>query len=251
MRRYSASDPFARALLSGFIASTAMQLAFALGCSAVLLLANGQAAGPASSWFQSLRNSGLVDLTRPALHQAIGLYFLVGLLWAVVYTHLFQHRLSGPQWERGLLFACVPWLFSVLVLLPVAGAGPLGLALAAGPLPLIGSLALHALYGVTLAVLSSSFGDGVLARPRSGEAQVIALQNAEFCAALGVVGGLALGAGLGLVLVNVNQAGNGSAWLGMHPFGLVAASTVTGGALGGLVGSFFGLGRAEAYVKRT
>jgi hypothetical protein len=244
MRRYSASDPFARALLSGFIASAAMQLAFAICCGAVLLLATSREAGPASGWFQSLANSGLVDLTRPALHQAIGLYFLVGLLWAVVYTHLVQYRLSGPHWERGLLFASLPWLFSVLILLPFAGAGPLGLWLGAGPLPLIGSLALHALYGVTLAVLSSSFGDGVLARPRSGEAQVIALQNAEFCAALGVVGGLALGAALGLLLTNANQA-----WLGMHPFGLVAASSVTGGALGGLVGSFFGLGRAEAYLK--
>ena len=121
--------------------------------------------------------------------------------------------------------------------------------LGAGPLPLIGSLALHAIYGVTLAGLSSSFGDGVLARPRSGEAQVIALQNAECCAALGVVVGLAIGAALGLVLMTINQASNGSAWLGMHPFGLVAASTVTGGALGGLVGSFFGLGHADAYLS--
>lgn len=235
MRRSSAADPFVRALLSGFVASTAMQLAFAVGCAAV-------AAGPAYAWVQTLRNSGVVDLSRPAIHQAIGLYFLLGLLWAVVYQHAVEHRLSGPPWERGLIFATVPWLFSVLVLLPLAGGGLLGVGLGAGPLPLIGSLALHALYGVTLASLSGSFGDAVLGQPRAAEAQITALHNAELGAALGVIAGLGIGLAIGLTLVGVIQSGGGSAWLGMHLLGPLVATTLTCGALGGVVGSFIGLG---------
>src|ERR671933_432111 len=103
MQPRSGADPFPRALISGLVASTAMQLAFAL------------------AWVDALSTSDLLNPARRPLYQAIGLYLAAGLLWAVVYTHSIHPRLSGPHWERGLVFACVPWTFSLVVLLPVAG----------------------------------------------------------------------------------------------------------------------------------
>jgi hypothetical protein len=251
MRRHSSADPFARALLSGFIASAAMQLAFAASYGVVVILAGASAAGPTwtatgAAWLRALKESGLVDPGRPTLYQAIGVYLAAGLLWGIVYSRTFQRWLSGPLWERGLLFACVPWLFSIIALLPMGDGGLLGLGLGAGLLPIVGSLALHVVYGLTLAYLCGPIGDVTLGNPRSGQAQVIALQSAEAGAAVGVVAGLGLGAALGLMSLNISQLAGGPGSLGLHPLGLLAASTVTGGALGGIVGSFLGLARAEA-----
>jgi hypothetical protein len=248
------AEPFARALISGFIASTAMLLAFSITCGLALVLAGDQVgglAGPspaatAHSWLQALRASGLVDVTRPVLYQAIGLYLAAGLLWAVFYTHTFQHWLTGPEWERGLVFACLPWLFSVLVLMPLANAGLFGLALKAGPLPMLASLALHMIYGVTLSVLSGRAGDVVLGNGRPREIQRAALRSAEMGAAGGVVVGLFLGAALGLMQVSILQSASGAAQAGLHPLALVAATAAAGAAFGGLLGSFVGLARAEA-----
>src|SRR5919202_5818948 len=206
MQPRSGADPFPRALISGLVASTAMQLAFALACVGVLLLAAAHAPGPwwatpALAWVDALSTSDLLNPARRPLYQAIGLYLAAGLLWAVVYTHSIHPRLSGPHWERGLVFACVPWAFSLVVLLPVAGGGVFGLALGAGPLPMVGSLALHGVYGVTLAWLLGPIGDVVLEPSPLGAVQGAALQRAEVGAAVGVVAGLALGAAIGLVLL--------------------------------------------------
>ena len=54
-------------------------------------------------------------------------------------------------WLRGLAFSLLPLAFSVLVVLPVLGAGPLGLGLEAGLIPLAGEALRNALYGVGLA----------------------------------------------------------------------------------------------------
>jgi hypothetical protein len=54
------------------------------------------------------------------------------------------------MWLEGLLFAILPFLISVLVLLPLMGAGPLGLGLGAGLVPAAGELLRNALFGVGL-----------------------------------------------------------------------------------------------------
>lgn len=48
------------------------------------------------------------------------------------------------------MFSLIPWAFSLVVFLPLVGGGFLGLGLGAGPLPILGNLLLHAVYGVTL-----------------------------------------------------------------------------------------------------
>ena len=75
------------------------------------------------------------------------------LLWAVLYAAVAEPRLRGSAGVRGLQFALVPWLTSGLLYLPLIGAGPFGLALGAGWLPILGEAVRCAIFGVSLGVL--------------------------------------------------------------------------------------------------
>src|SRR5581483_5292973 len=81
---------------------------------------------------------------------AIAGYVALHLGWALLYAHV-ARWLPGPDWLGGLLFALLPLAFAALVLLPALGAGPLGLHLGAGLLPLAGEVLRNAAYGVSLA----------------------------------------------------------------------------------------------------
>ena len=81
----------------------------------------------------------------------VAVVFVGGFAWAVVYSHLAVPLLRLPPWLRGLAFSALPLAFSVLVLMPLLGAGPLGLGLEAGLLPLAGEVIRNALFGVGLA----------------------------------------------------------------------------------------------------
>jgi len=250
-RPHSATDPFARALLAGFIAATAAVLMFGLIWGAALLIAAHPVSAPgwtapAYTWLVALPTSGLVDLTGPTLYQVLGLYFVAGVLWAVVYAQISSVWPTGPEWERALMSASVPWLFSSVVLLPIAGGGLLGLGFGAGPLPLIGSLVLYAVYGVALTRLTGPVANPVLARPRAGDMQHAVSHSSEVGAAAGVVAGLVLGAAFGIALLGISQSVGVTGGLGMHPLGSLVGTTFVGGALGGLIGSFYGLARAKA-----
>ena len=83
--------------------------------------------------------------------QMVAIVFVSELLWAVAYSHLAVPLLRLAPWLRGLAFSLLPLGFSVLVVLPVLGAGPLGLGLEAGLIPFAGEALRNALYGVGLA----------------------------------------------------------------------------------------------------
>jgi hypothetical protein len=146
----------ASAILAGFIASAAMLLAFTVAYGVAALLASAAPLGP---WWRGLTTSVLLDLDGPSLYAAATVYFAGGLAWALLYAAVFEPRLGGSTWRRGLLFSLVPGLCSLLVVLPLLGGGLLGLGLGAGPVPLLGNLALHAVYGLVLAAMYGPFGD--------------------------------------------------------------------------------------------
>jgi membrane protein DedA with SNARE-associated domain len=79
------------------------------------------------------------------------LYVALQLAWAVVYAHV-ERWLPRPDWLGGLLFALVPLAVSLLVVLPLLGAGVAGLGLHLGLVPLAGEVLRHAVFGWTLAV---------------------------------------------------------------------------------------------------
>lgn len=81
----------------------------------------------------------------------VTIVFASELIWAVVYSHLPPALLRITPWLRGLAFSVLPLSFSALVLLPTLGAGPLGLHLEAGLVPLVGEALRNVLYAVGLA----------------------------------------------------------------------------------------------------
>jgi membrane protein DedA with SNARE-associated domain len=96
-------------------------------------------------------------LSIPAWPEGLGallpLLVMAQLLWAVLYAAVAEPRLRGSAGVRGLQFALVPWLTSGLLYLPLIGAGPFGLALGAGWLPILGEAVRCAIFGISLGVL--------------------------------------------------------------------------------------------------
>jgi membrane protein DedA with SNARE-associated domain len=82
-----------------------------------------------------------------------GLFVVLGVGWAIVYAHI-ERWLPEPDWLGGLVFGLAPLAFSLLVVLPLLGAGPLGLGLGMGVVPLAGETVRHVLYSLAL---STSF----------------------------------------------------------------------------------------------
>ena len=143
--------------LAGFLATIEMVLA-----TNVLLYALGTVGliAPERALLHFLdqavgRHTAGQELRSAALLLAIVLFG--GLAWGVVYSHLAVPLLRIPPWLRGLTFSTLPLAFSTLVLMPLLGAGPLGLGLGAGLLPFAGEAVRNALFGVGLAASYSLF----------------------------------------------------------------------------------------------
>ena len=89
----------------------------------------------------------------------------------------------------------LPALVSLVVVLPLLGGGLFGLALGAGPLPIIGNVLLHVVYGAILGVVYGPWGDldaSTLERPDIRDGGV-AGPSYEPVAALALLIGLVVG----------------------------------------------------------
>ena len=229
--RASAASALVLALLAGFVASVGMVLAFGVAFTAALVL--GRLPVPViSDWFRGLTNNALIDTAGPNLYAATAIFFFGGLLWSMLYGLVFEPRLKGRSWERGVKFALIPWLFSLAIFMPLVGGGVLGMGLGAGPLPIVGNLVLHAVWGAVLGAVYGS-AESVFDRP-SHKAYADELQAgrlSEVAAARGMIAGLALGVLVGAVGALVVPQGLS------NPMAMVVAVGLTGAAFGGFVGS--------------
>src|SRR5919197_1611053 len=226
-----------RAVVSGFLGSIAALL--------VLLAAYGFAAATGSTspnanvfsaWMWALANNPATRLVASIhLVQAVGLHLVAGVIWAAIYAALVEPALPGPGWRKGLLFAAVPCLFSLLVFMPAIGVGIFGINVPAGPLPALGSVLFHAVYGFVLGeTYALADGEGLLGGVDSPRAKV--LTRIERDIAVGIVLGAALGALVGLALAAAGMAQGSGATL------LSASGGATEGAIAGwVVGTFVGL----------
>jgi hypothetical protein len=144
-------------------------------------------------------------------------------------------------------FALLPWLVSLLLLLPAAAINMLDWALSAGPLVPVGNLILHLVYGFTLGQLyDASADEPAIAGDLTYEEPLerTAVEHSEDFGAAGILVGGIVGAcvGIGLavvlppVLPNVDFGGWSAA--------LAVGGILAGGAVGGIVGSFAGLPQA-------
>jgi len=251
LRHHTGTARLARAILAGFAATLAMLFLFLVAYNlARLLTAAPSLASPAVAtpriWLANLTHNRLIDAGLADVYAATAVYLAGGLLWAVVYA-LVEPRLtplSDHPSARGAVFGLVPGLLSLVVVLPLLGAGPFGLALGAGPLPTIGNLLLHLAYGAILGVIYGPFGDldaSTLRQPSSDEGAALT-SSYERMAAMFLLVGLVIGALAGILLSVVDGDGPVAHLVGGSYLALVLWGALLGGASGLLVGSFLGAG---------
>lgn len=218
-------------VLSGFIATFAMTVVLAIAYGAANALGDASG-GRFTRWVWALTQNPITDRTRDGILAAIAANLVMGLVWALLYGRFVEPALAGPGWRKGVLFALVPWLLSVVAFLPLVGGGFLGAGIGAGPLPILGNLILHLVYG---AVLGSVYGIALAAGLDDTDAERANAAGAERGMAIGIAVGLLLGL-IGGWLLGPQLDQNASR-------GAIAlAGALVGGASGMMAGSFLGMG---------
>lgn len=242
----SSSGSLARAVIAGFIA---------LGVSTVsLVIASGivgsigevyRGSNLVVDWMYELTHNPVVELGRGRLFASLAVHLTVGMFLAIIYGMLFEPRLQQyPGWLAGVLFSFLPFFLSVVVFLPLTGGGLFGSALNAGPLPVLGNLILHLIFGATLgagysagADQSESAADTAIERAQ----QSATMGRAENSAARGIVIGVIAGGVGGAVLGAILPSSSIERLIGSWPVAMGVAGALAGGAVGALIGSMAGL----------
>ncbi len=241
---------FTDAIIAGFVAigtsTGALMVAY--------VLANGAADSQGDllrRWLWQLTHNEVVGFSsgRPAV--ALALHVVLGLVWALIYARFVEGNRSlrwwigdGPGWSRGMRFALLPWIVSLLLLLPAAMVNMLDWALSAGPLVPIGNLILHMIYGFTLGQLYDASAD----EPAVGSDLTVvepfqreAVEHSEDFGAAGILAGGVIGAAVGIFMAVVLPPTLPSVDFGGWSVALAVGGILAGGAVGGIVGSFAGL----------
>jgi hypothetical protein len=221
-------------VLAGFLATFAMTvvLVAAYGLANSLGDPNGALI---NRWLWALAHNPVTQRTADQVVLAIGGNLAMGLALALVYARYVEPRLTGPSWRKGITFALILWVLSLIIFLPLMGGGLLGIETGAGFLPIIGNLILHLVYGAVLGwAYAEASGDWLddTEIDRANAAQ------AERGAATGVLVGLVPGLIIGWLIAPLFDG-----------LATPAASAIgigfVGGAIGLAIGSFVGLGRAQ------
>jgi hypothetical protein len=229
------SGRFSGAVLAGFAATTVMTLALipAYIAAGIWAIEDGN---QIERWFWGLTHNDLTNGVFDIPIGAISVNLLAGLVWALIYAYLGESRLQGPGWWRGLRFSLLPWALSLVVFFPAVGAGFLGMDLDAGPLPAIGNLVLHLIFGATLGVVYA-LPEVNPAEDRPDDVVYAKMENDGI--AVGLLGGLSIGLIVGLVL---GLFVGGDEISGTNIALLCGAA---GTVIGGIIGPFIGLGVGE------
>jgi hypothetical protein len=147
-----------------------------------------------------------------------------------------------------MLFALVPWLFSLLLLLPAAAINMLDWALSAGPLVPLGNLVLHLIYGFTLGQLYDASADA----PALGAdltydepLERLGVEHSEDFGAAGIILGAIIGAAVGIAMAVVLPPTLPNVDFGGWEVAMAVGGLLAGGAVGGIVGSFAGLPQSQ------
>jgi len=219
-------------VISGFFATFALTVVVALAYGAARAI--GEETGNLlQRWAWNLANNPVVQSTEERITVAITLNIAAGLGFAMIYGRFVEPLLPGSAVRKGMLFSLVPFLLSLFVFFPVMGAGVLGMDIGAGPLPIIGNLIVHLVYGAVLGwmygiPLESGIDDTPLERAAN--------EAAERGAARGVPVGAVFG-GIAAFLVSPTLDDMTNQLL------VVVIGALTGGAVGLLIGSLLGMGQ--------
>jgi hypothetical protein len=219
-------------ILAGFLATFAMTvvLVAAYGLASSLGDADGTVV---QRWLWALVNNPVAERTADEIVLAIGANLAVGLVFSLVYARFVEPRLTGASWWKGVRFALVPWLLSLVIFLPLMGGGLLGMNVGAGILPILGNLILHLVYGATLGLTYAEAAEDWL---DDTDVDRLNAARSERGAAIGVVAGLVPGFILGWLVAPSLEG------LVSRPASAIGLAFI-GAALGLGVGSFVGMSR--------
>lgn len=227
-------------VIAGFIATFAMTATVTAG----YLLANSVGdmdGGTITTWFQALSGNEMVDMVGDSFAVGMVLNLIVGLVWALIYGRFAEPVLNGPGWLQGVVFAMAPFLLSILVFFPIMGAGFLGADIGAGPLPVLGNLIAHVVFGAVLGFFFAiEEGSGI--SDDASEHQASA--SSERGTALGILVGGVVGAIGGFFIAPTIDD------LASRPV-LTLAGVLTGAAIGALIGSLTGMTTDEDTAARS
>ncbi len=219
-------------ILAGFAATVVMSMALVLAYLIIGFIGS-ETGNQVSRWFWGLKHNDLTDGIYDVPIAAFSVNLIAGLIWALIYARVVEPVLRGAGWWRGLTFSILPWLLSLVVFFPLVGAGFFGLSLDAGPLPAIGNLVLHLIYG---AVLGGIYALSELSAVDEGlnahEAQV---ENDGI--AYGLVAGLASGIVVGAILSAILTDSLDDA------VNVMLAGAAFGSFIGGMAGPFLTVDR--------
>ncbi|MDQ4045279.1 MAG: hypothetical protein M3173_07510 [Chloroflexota bacterium] len=224
------SDWIRSGILAGFVATFAMTATLTVAW----LIANAigdDDGGQLARWIYNLSENRIVDRVGDAFLVGLALNLIVGIAWALLYARFAEPWFGRSTVVTGMLFAMIPFVISVAVIFPLMNAGFLGSDLGAGPLPFIGNLVLHLVYGGTLGFLYAIESErGVADRANQRRANA----SAELGAAYGVViGGIVGAIGGWLVAPTMDE-------LADRPV-IMLAGVLAGAAIGTLAGSLIGM----------
>ncbi len=222
-------------VMAGFAATTILTAGLMISYEVARI---GGSNGPAASFFQqwlwSLTHNPVTDTARVNLSVALILHFGAGILLGVLYSRVVEPYLRGPGWRRGIVFSLVPWLLSLIAFLPFIGGGFFGMSLHAGPLPILGNLILHLVYGVTLGEVYAVERWQTESGEPGDETERRALDRSQRASALGIAFGLMCGGLIG-------EAGASVFGPGQDPLLVAVIAALIGSGIGFMLGSFAGL----------
>jgi len=233
-QRQARFDWLRASVTSGFIATFAMTLTMviAYGFANALGEENGN---PAQQALYALSTNELTSQVGDAIFFALIGNIVMGIIWAIIYAWLFEPRIESPAWQKGVGFALIPWVLSILVFFPVVGVGVLGSDLDAGGLPVLGNLILHVVYGAVLGIMYAIEEASVdTTDPDFTDSDRQANANAERGAAVGIlIGGIVGGLGGWLVSPTLDDLAGQTV--------VTFIGVMVGAAFGMLLGSFLGV----------
>lgn len=218
-------------IIAGFLATVLMSLVMMIGYFSSGIFAD-QNGSRVEQWFYGLTHNTLTDSAFDIPIGAYSLNLLAGAVWALLYAWFFEPRLGGPGWRRGVIFSIIPWVVSVAVFFPAVGAGLLGTDLDAGPLPALGNLILHLVYGAALgSVYAIPETAGLSTAPEDARAARWENRGLAFGLAFGCAAGVVIGGVLALIF-------NGGL---VDSSEFILAGAAAGIMAGAVLGPFIGL----------
>jgi hypothetical protein len=217
--------------ISGFFATFALSVVLVAAYGAARAIGE-ETGNQIQRWAWNLAHNPVVQSTEDRITLAIALNLAAGIGFALIYGRFFEPRVHYRPMTEGMLFSLIPFLLSITVFFPVMDGGFLGVDIDAGPLPILGNLIVHLVYG---AVLGWMYGLPLYSGIDDSPLDRAANEGAERGAALGVTLGAIVGAVVGLaVSPTLDDLTN--------TLLVVVIGAASGGAVGLLVGSLMGMG---------